>query len=496
MRLILLLLLLTTTVASADVRLPALFSDHMVLQRDKVNYVWGWADVGETVSVTFDGTTTSTVASDTGTWVVHIPSAPLGSPKTLTVKGSNTITINDILMGDVWICSGQSNMQWTLDRADDAENEIANANYPNMRYFFVPLTVARTEQSDVDAQWRATTPEVAAGFSAVAYFFGRTVHQELDVPIGLISTSWGGTAIESWMSQDATALSETYAELNEDWQPALREHGDLIEKHYDRTIKPPVELPKTKRNVGGAPNVPSFNYNAMIAPLWRYGIKGAIWYQGESNAGRAYQYRDLMKTMIRDWRVQFGQGDFPFFITQLANYTERATEPGRSDWAELREAQLMATDLPNVGMAVIIDIGEAEDIHPKNKQDVGRRLAQSAFNIAYGQDVLPSGPVYKKMKKGRGKITLRFDHVGKGLSTKNRGASTGFQIAGKDQKWVWADTAINGKKVTVWSDSVKKPVAVRYGWANNPDCNLYNLEGLPATPFRTDDWEISTRNRK
>ncbi|MFP6581120.1 MAG: sialate O-acetylesterase [Candidatus Hydrogenedentota bacterium] len=496
MRLILPLLLLTATVASADLRLPSLFSDHMVMQRDQSNYVWGWSDAGEAVSVTFDETTISTVASGVGTWYVQIPAAALGAPKKLIIKGSNTITINDILMGDVWVCSGQSNMEFTVDRADDAENEIANAKYPNIRYYGVPLTATLKKRSDINAKWVTTTPEVVAGFSAVGYYFGRTLHEELDVPIGLIGTSWGGTAIESWISQDATTLSETYAELNDDWKPIVQEHGELIEKFYDTSIRPRIELPETKRGVGGAPNVPSFNYNAMIAPLWRYGIKGAIWYQGESNAGRAYQYRDLMKTMIRDWRVQFAQGDFPFFITQLANYTERATEPGRSNWAELREAQLMATDLPNVGMAVIIDIGDADDIHPTNKQDVGKRLAQSAFNIAYKQDVLPSGPVYKKMKKGRKKITLQFDHVGKGLTTANKGKPVGFQIAGKDQKWVWADTAINGKKVTVWSDSVKKPVAVRYGWANNPDCNLYNLEGLPATPFRTDDWRISTRNRK
>lgn len=490
---LLLITLLTFTNAAADLRLPTLFSDHMVLQRDRENLVWGWADANETVTVEFDGDSVSTTSNNVGSWVVRIPARPVGAPKTLTVRANDTITIKDILMGDVWVCSGQSNMQWTVDRANNVDEEVANANYPDIRYYFAPLRVALEPQSDIEGEWKLTSPEVVAQFSAVAYFFGRTVHEKLDVPIGLISTSWGGTAIESWTSQDATALSETFAELNNEWQPDVKEHGDLLLRHYQGD-KP--ELPKMNRGVGGAPNVPSFNYNAMIAPLWQYGIKGAIWYQGESNESRAYQYRDLMQTMIRDWRVHFGQGDFPFFITQLANYRKRNPEPARSQWAEVREAQLMATALPKVGMAVAIDIGDADDIHPKNKQEVGRRLAQSAFNIAYGMDVVPSGPVYTEMNKGRKKITLRFDHTARGLETPDDATLTGFQIADDSKQWVWAEAKIRGKKVIVRSPDVKRPVAVRYGWADNPDCNLYNSEGFPATPFRTDDWRVSTQNRK
>ena len=484
----------SVSAAVAEVSLPALFADHMVLQRNKANPVWGWADPGETITVTFDGVSVETTTLDNGAWVVRLPEAELGDARTLTVAGSNTITINDVLVGDVWVCSGQSNMQWTVAQAANPEEEAANAKYPNIRYFGVPLTVALTPQSDVAASWVQTSPEVASNFSAVAYFFGRTLHRELDVPIGLIATSWGGTAIESWISPEATAISETFFELKRDWARDVDEHGDLLLTYYDRVTQPRPELPEMNRQVGSAPNVPSFNYHAMIAPLWQYGIKGAIWYQGESNASRAYQYRDLMKTMIRDWRIKFGQGEFPFFITQLANFRERAAEPGESDWAELREAQLMATELSKVGMAVTIDIGDADDIHPKNKQEVGRRLAQSALNIAHGMDVVPSGPVYEKMRRRGKSIALSFDHGGGGLVSKENSPLSGFQIAGEDQEWVWAEAKIVRKTVRVRSKSVSKPVAVRYGWANNPDCNLYNAEGFPATPFRTDDWPISTQD--
>jgi sialate O-acetylesterase len=480
----------------ADVSLPSLFSDHMVLQRDKHNYVWGWADANEQITVTFNGTMKSTNTLENGTWLVQLPPSPLGDPQTMTVQGNNTITISDILVGDVWVCSGQSNMGWPVSRSDDADAEIANANYPDLRYFHVPLKVALTKQSDVSGKWVHTTPEVVGNFSAVAYFFGRDLHWDLNVPIGLIGTAWGGTAIESWMSQSATEFSPTFNELNQDWMPDIKSQGDVLVKYYDRDVNPRPERPKAKRGVGGAPNVPSFTYNAMLAPLWRYGIKGALWYQGESNAGRAYQYRDLMKTMITDWRAQFGQGDFPFFIVQLANYMAKVEKPGRSEWAELREAQLMATELPNVGMATIIDIGDADDIHPTNKQDVGHRLAQSALKIAYEQRIAPSGPTYKNHIARKGRITLYFDNLGGGLMTPDNQALTGFAVAGEDEKFYWAEAEIKGKRIVVRSDKVPHPIAVRYGWADNPDCNLYNKAGLPASPFRTDDWRLTTYKRK
>ena len=487
---------LTITTSWAEVSLPAFFSDHMVLQRDQHNYVWGWADAGEEVTVSIADSEEATIALDNGTWLVQIPPQGLGDPLTMTVRGSNTITITDVLMGDVWVCSGQSNMQWSVSNSKDPEKEIANAQYPNIRYFHVPLEVSLTERTDVEGNWVHTTPEVAGGFSAVGYYFGRSLHQELNVPIGLIGTSWGGTAIEAWMSQSATAISPTFDALNNEWKPDIESQGDVIAAFYDRRLNPRPEQPKAARGVGGAPNVPSFTYNAMIAPLWQYGIKGAIWYQGESNAGRAYQYRDLMQTMIKDWRVQFGQGDFPFFIVQLANFKEKDSEPGPSDWAELREAQSLATELPKVGIATIIDIGEAGDIHPKNKQDVGKRLAQSALRIAYEKRVVPSGPTYDNHIARKGKVTLYFENIGGGLMTPEGQTLTGFTVAGADQKFYWADAEIKGKTVVVRSDQVPEPVAVRYGWANNPDCNLYNEVGLPASPFRTDDWPLTTLNNK
>ena len=335
----------------------------------------GWADAGEAIEVDFDGHTLSTTASAEGSWYVLLPATGLGEAKILTVKGKNSVTVNDILMGDVWVCSGQSNMQWTVSRSKDPEEEIANANYPEIRYFGVPRETALNPRSGMGGSWVLTSPENAGNFSAVAYYFGRTLHKKLDVPIGLIGTSWGGTVIEAWTSRDAVKYSTAFEGLYRTSHPD--EDIEAIKRG---------EVPHTTKIVGRVPNSSTLLYNAMIAPLWRYGIKGAIWYQGESNASRAYQYRDLMQTMITDWRNQFGQGDFPFFIVQLANFRARDAEPVESAWAELREAQsLAAAEMKNVGIATIIDIGEAKDIHPKNKQTVGYRLAQSALNIAYGQ---------------------------------------------------------------------------------------------------------------
>ncbi len=516
--LILGLMTLILPLAQADVTLSPLFSDHMVLQRDKENYVWGWADAGEAITITFDGHTRSTQADSTGSWYVKLPKSSLGEAKTMTIKGNNAITINNVLMGDVWVCSGQSNMEWRVSQSKDPKKESAAANYPNIRYFQVPRGVALTEQSHLKGEWVETTPETVSNFSAVSYYFGRTLHKDLDIPIGLISTSWGGTNIETWISQSATEHSETYSDLNKAWAPDIAEHGETIYSYFTFTGKGRVKMPKTKMpSTEWWPTAPSFAYNAMIAPLWRYGITGAIWYQGESNASRAYQYRDLMQTLITDWRNQFGQGDFPFFITQLANFKERDTVPVESDWAELREAQSMAAaQMDNVGIATIIDIGEAKDIHPKDKQGVGYRLGQSALNIAYNKNVLASGPTYKSMKIKGNKIVLSFDNVGKGLKARD-GILKGFAIAGKDQKFVWANAEIKGKnKVIVWKGSVSNPIAVRYAWANNPASTLYNSQGgglkmdacvpvfyqsqpglrLPASPFRTDDFPMITRDAK
>ncbi len=516
---VVILMLLVGLPVGAEVRLPHVFADHMVLQRDKPTYLWGWAEADEAISVTFNEEAYAIRAGKNGTWEVPLKATPAGGPFTLVIAGTNTITLEDVLVGDVWICSGQSNMGWPVDKSRDAESEIAAADFPQIRSYILYPNVALAPQGDANGQWRIISPETVGNVSAVAYYFGREIHRDIEVPVGLISTAWGGTPIESWMSPGASSRSEAFAQLKADWADDVAKQGAAIYSFYTNRGDDRIEKPETTRGLGPAPNVPSLTYNAMIAPLGRMGIKGAIWYQGESNADRAYQYRELMTTLIDDWRGQFRQGDFPFIITQLANFKERASEPGPSAWAELREAQALATRLPEVGLATIIDIGEGDNIHPANKQDVGYRLAQSALNIAYGKHVLPAGPTYAGMKIKGNTIEIRYDNVGGGLTTWNRDSGenvfsdgreepplTGFAIAGEDQKFVWARARIEGKKILVSSETVDKPVAVRHGWADNPACNLYNTESvvgasykkphLPAAPFRTDDFPMVTRDNK
>jgi sialate O-acetylesterase len=553
-------------------------------------------------------------------------------------------------------------MKFGLSGVNDAPAEIAAANYPNIRLFTVPNTVAIEPQKDTRGQWAECNPQTARNFSAVGYFFGRGLHQDLGVPIGLIHTSWGGTVAEAWTSREALAAHEELRPILERSVLALVDYPQALEEYqrrmaewearayftdsdnkgfgmgwaaldHDMTDWQPMELPglwadaglnidgvvwfrkeitvppswvgkdltlslgpiddcdttyfngvqvgatgmdtpecwQTPRRytvpaelakagravvavrvydrwlnagfagvptdmalspVGGAatvslagpwpykveasrpepnppipqpqrplgpdnPNSPSGLYNAMISPLVPYAIKGAIWYQGESNAGRAYQYRTLFPTMIRNWREVWEQGDFPFLFVQLANFMAVQEQPAEdSAWAELREAQLMTLSLPNTGMAVIIDVGEADDIHPRNKQDVGARLALAARAVAYGQDIVSSGPIYDDMRVDGDRVVLSFGHVGGGLTARGGGPLTGFAICGPDRRFVRADARIRGDRVIVSSDEVPEPVAVRYGWANNPVCNLYNTEGLPASPFRTDDWPGVTVNNR
>lgn len=352
------------------------------------------------------------------------------------------------------------------------------------------------------------SPETVPGFSAVGYFFGRELHKELNVPIGLIHTSWGGTPAESWTRRGALESVPDCMPILERFDEAMAKYPEAKKKYDESMIAWKEDVKKAKaegknppRRPGapfgpGNPHSPAGLYNAMIAPLIPYSIGGAIWYQGESNAGRAYQYRKLFPAMITNWRKDWGQGDFPFLFVQLANFMAVDPEPVDSAWAELREAQLMTLALPNAGMAVIIDIGEARDIHPKNKQDVGKRLALWALGKSYGKKQVYSGPIYKSKRTEGNKITLEFEHVGGGLAAGGGEPLKGFAVAGADRKFVWADAKIDGNTVIISSDEVSEPAAVRYGWANNPVCNLYNKEGLPASPFRTDDWPGVTVNNK
>jgi len=625
--------------------LHPLFSDDMVLQRRVEFPVWGWTSPGTTVTVSMLGKNSTAVADARGKWMARLGPFEAGGPHTLTIKGPQSATLKNVLVGDVWLGSGQSNMEMGITQVNDAKEEIARADYPMIRLFAVPKVMATTPQETVNARWVVCNPSSIAaggwgGFSAVAYFFGRHLHKELGVPIGLIHSSWGGTAAEGWVSTEALStmpdflpairgLEKTVAELqtgstdinkmmdswwpkndpgsaaNASWAatsldasawktmtlPRRWENGTLPD--YDgvvwfrrtfelpelwagrdlmlrlgpiddrdttfvngvrvgsmnmwdapRSYRVPAKLLKPGVNTvairvldtgggggiygnpdqlkiepveegaaislagdwnyresvalakvdpppqaGNAYTVVNVRYNGMIAPLLPFAIKGAIWYQGETNVGRAPQYKNLMSVLINDWRARFGVGDFPFFIVQLANFMERRDQPADSEWARLREAQLhVAQKVPHSGLAVAVDIGDAKDIHPKNKQDVGDRLALAALAIAYGREGEFSGPVYRSMKVEGQTIRLSFNHTKGGLTAKGGSRLNGFSIAGQDGRFVWAEAKIDGKDVIVWSPLVKKPVAVRYGWGDNPALNLYNQAGLPATPFRTDDY--------
>jgi sialate O-acetylesterase len=661
---------LLTLSARAAVSVPGTFSDHMVIQRGMDVPVWGQARAGEQVTIEFPGKTVSTTADQNGQWSVKLPAMKASSSAaSLTIRGEGdseaALVIRDVLVGDVWICSGQSNMQWPVKQANNAEKEIESANYPQIRALPVPRVTATQPSKQLNAQWEVCSPKTVGEFSAVGYFFGREIHQREHVPIGLIMNPWGGKPIESFMSDEAlradpdfapvlarkkqpttksvaqakesfekekAAWEKTYLhqdpgnqgfgkgwanpdaddgdwksmKLPQHWEatglkidgavwfrkeveiPAAWEGKELSlslggiddtdttyfnGKEIGKTQGPmavtvqrqyavPAELVKAGKaviavrvfdmlNDGGfygpgtamklapkdgdsgknlgldgqwkykveraieqpasvpAPPLPSqfINspffasniYNGMVAPLVPYAIKGVIWYQGESNADRAEQYRKLFPALIRDWRTQWHEGEFPFLFVQLANYGPkgRPEQPADSAWAELREAQTMTlVASPNTAMAVIIDIGESKSIHPKNKQDVGKRSALAAEKIAYGKaDIQYSGPIYQLINVENGKVRITFDHA-RGLKTKDGGPPKGFQIAGEDRKWVWADAKIDGRDVIVWSDAVKKPMAVRYGWGDDPVTNLYNDADLPASPFRTDDWPMVTAGKK
>ncbi len=455
----------------ADVKTNALFSEGMVLQQGKEVPVWGTAEDGERVTVSVDakeGKSSAQTTAQGGKWMVRLPSMKAGGPYVMTVTGKNTLTLKNVLVGEVWVCSGQSNMEWSVNASANAKETIANSANPMIRLFTVPRTPSATPLTNVASSWEVCGPTTVGRFSAVGYAFGRDLQKNLNVPVGLIHTSWGGTAAEPWTTREALAASPEFKGLVAKLDPSAK---------------------------AGA-GTPTALYNGMIAPLQPYAIQGAIWYQGESNAGRAYAYRTLFPLMIQSWRASWKQGDFPFLFVQLAPFRAISKEPQESDWAELREAQLLtALKLKNTAMAVITDLGDEKDIHPKQKAPVGERLALAARALAYGEKVVYSGPVYDSMKVDGNKAVLSFKHVGGGLVAKGD-KLTGFTICGADHKWVNADAVIQDDKVVVSSPTVAKPVAVRYGWANYPVVNLFNKEGLPASPFRTDDFAMLTAPKK
>ncbi len=624
----------------AEVTLSSVFSDNMVIQQNKPIRIWGWADKNESIEVRFLSQVKKTKADKDGKWELTLNAVSYGGPYSLVVQGkSNNIVLKNILVGEVWLCSGQSNMEWTVQNINNANSEINNANYPQIRSFNVVKAIGMKPEEKLAGEWQVCSPSTVADFSAVAYFFARKLNQELNIPVGIINSSWGGTDVETWISPETvTALDDKFKERYKDFEikdfdkffkeneankalyweamnndPGMKQewykpsHNTATWKKmqipqlwenvigqidgivwFKYTISLPEEVKgkpaaihlgaiddddttwingiqigetkgySTKRvydiskdvltggtntiivkvtdysggggiysgaehiylEAGGkkyplagewlykesvtnkefnftdlSPNMfPSLLYNAMINPIIRYGIKGAIWYQGENNAGQSYNYRTLFPAMINDWRTKWGY-EFPFYWVQLANYMAKDTVPAESGWAELREAQTMTLSLPQTGQAVITDIGDADDIHPRNKQDVGLRLALIALNKDYGKkDIIYSGPAFKSMNINGNKAIIEFSNADKGFIVKNKyGYIDGFAIAGADKKFVWAKAYIDGNKIVVSSDQVQNPVAVRYSWGNNPDVNLFNTEGLPAIPFRTDSWKGITQ---
>ncbi len=583
--LFIIVLALGQIVANATVKLPALVGDGMVLQRAVPIPVWGWASPGEKITVTFNKKEYKTTCGTNGEWSLKLKPQKAGGPFTMEIQGENQIRINDILVGDVWICSGQSNMGMTMAGVQATYPEdITSANYPNIRQFYVGKGVGFSPLVNVaEGKWISASPATVQGFGAVGYYFARDLYNKYKVPIGLINTSWGGTRIETWISEEGLKEFPVIDAQRKDLDGKLwlrkeislpwpiKEESVSIEIAYNKNMdklffngkligkidstislnkfKVPTSLVKEKNNLLALSVVdihkidwtgtgvvygkevltvkvgndtikpqgdrfyqaalhsdtdpfpyarrrffqdePATLYNAIVAPLVPTAIKGVIWYQGESNVKRANEYRKLFPAMIRDWRDHWGQGDFPFLYVQLANFYDPVTEPGKSTWAELREAQRMALSVYKTGMAVIHDLGEAKDIHPKNKRDVGIRLALAAQKVAYGDNkIVYSGPEYQSLHVDGNKITISFNHTGTGLVARGGSILKHFAIAGADKKFVWAEARIENNEIVVWNDKIPFPVAVRYAWADNPEgCNLYNMEGLPASSFRTDDWD-------
>jgi sialate O-acetylesterase len=469
-------------------RLAGVFGDNMVLQRGIPAPVWGWANPGEKITVSFRGQEKSATAGQDGKWLVKLDKMEAGGPFELTVAGKGTCTLKNVLVGEVWVCSGQSNMEFSLGGAHNAKEAIANSTNPMLRHFTLHKASAPVPQADCNGKWEESNPQNSPHFTAVGYFFGEKLQKDLKVPVGLIHTSWGGTAIEAWTSLKAMESDPATKPIADSIRPRIESEKAAWQAYEEkaaaaRRLNQP--LPATPNQPGP---VPTALYNAMIAPVIPYGIAGAIWYQGESNAGNAKLYQKQMPAMIKNWRDDWGQGDFPFFMVSLANFMARQQQPTDTGWARLREAQAMTTEnTPKVGVAIAIDVGDDRDIHPRDKQTVGQRLALNALAIAYGKNIVYSGPVYEGMKVVDGKARLSFKHVGSGLVAKG-GKLTGFAVAGEDKKFVWADAVVDGETIVVSSPNVAQPAAVRYAWADNPECNLYNQEGLPAVPFRTDNW--------
>lgn len=506
---VVLLMLAAAGTGAADVRLPSLIGDNMVIQRDMPVRVWGWADPCEKVTVKLGESQAATKADAKGNWQADLAAMPAGGPYEMTVAGKNTLKVQNILAGEVWVCSGQSNMACGIGTAENGKAEAAAANYPNIRLFMVAEKMSAQPLSNTEGKWEMCSPKTISyggwqGFSAAAYFFGRELHKELNVPIGLVQSAWGGKRIEPWTPKcgfesvggKLTKYVDEIATDNENYKKTKA----VVLPQYEAWLSAAKAEAAAGRDVTGPPawprhpleqqDKPTCIYNAMINPLLPLRIRGVIWYQGESNIGEGMSYYEKMKALINGWRMEWKEGDFPFFFAQLApyNYMRDWKRPTPYDLPEMWEAQIASMSIPNTGMAATTDAGDPDDIHPMRKQAVGKRLALWAMAKTYGRNIVYCGPMYKSMKVEDGRIRVSFDYAEGGLVCGDGKDLSWFEVAGEDKQFVKASARIEGQTVVVWSEQVTKPVAVRFAWNDLAEPNLYNKAGLPALPFRTEKW--------
>ena len=503
--------IITAGVLRAELKVPAIFGDHMVLQQKQANPIWGWDTPGSEITVSFAGQELTAKADQTGKWIARLAPLPACSePRALSVSSSNpeskmsNLKIADVLVGEVWMCSGQSNMGFRLADDWNGDLETAASKLPKLRLITVPSVGTQEMQDDFKGQWQISTPETAMKFSAVGFLYGRYLHETLNVPVGLINNAWGGSAAEAWVRRksldddprfkllmETTAKREAQllpdggkaelARLTTEWEVACAKAGKK---------NPPWQ----PGNWLTANQRPGNLFAGVLHPTLGYGIKGVIWYQGEANAGRACEYASLFPFLIEQWRKEWGQGNFSFYWVQLANFSAQVEKPKESAWAELREAQTKAMRLPNTGQAVVIDLGEGKDIHPRNKHDVAARLVRWALARDYGMKLPYRSPEFKSLTIKGSKAMITFDCFGSKLRPFGVPEALGFALCGTDKVWHRAQgNVIGADQVEVWSSEVPAPVAVRYAWADNPVCNLFSNDGLPVTPFRTDDFEMITQ---
>lgn len=490
--------------ARANVKLPSIISNNMVLQQQTKVALWGWASPGEKISIltSWNGRTARVTAGADGKWITHVKTAKAGGPYTIRFKGENEVRIENVLLGEVWLASGQSNMEFFVGKTKNAsytgvlnyEEEIKAADYFGIRMIDVANKVAETPQYEFAGNWKVCSPATVDTFSAVAYYFAREVHVKTGFPVGVINATWGGTPAESWTKKEVLEKDKDFKVILDRYEQQCREYPQASATYKEALAKWKSDTSHSKGAAPREPMGPNSSkspyklYNGMIVPIVPYTLKGVIWYQGENNAEHAYQYRRLFPAMIHNWREDFKNGSLPFYFVQIS--------PHRSQNPEIREAQLLTyRNVAHTGMAVTTDNGDSLDIHPRNKKLVGERLSLWALHNEYGQKAEYSGPLYRSMKITGNKIRIQFDHAGDGLVAKGNSALQEFTIAGSDEKFVPANAVIEGDEVVVWSDAIEKPVAVRFAWRNVPTPNLYNKAYLPASPFRTDSWKGVTEGK-